>query len=320
MQNFQETGSASQFKVVTFYCFISLDEEVILSLISQLKNIAMEGQVLGTVLLANEGVNGTICGPMQGVCSLIENLQEAISNKKLEVKISWTSTQIFRRFKARKKCEIVTMGVAGINPAKSAGVYVDPLDWNAYLSDPGTLVIDTRNEYEVAIGSFEGALNPHTDNFREFPSWVDKHLHALVKKRRSKRIAMFCTGGIRCEKATSYLLKEGFTGVHHLQGGILKYLEKISDQDSLWNGECFVFDKRVALDHKLLPGTHSLCYACGMPLSPKECQDSTYIRGVQCLHCEDFYSERDKVRFAERQLQIDKRLRQGEKNLFTSQS
>jgi len=301
-----EVPLGSNFQVAAFYCFTPLKEASIVSLLTQLTHDAMEGQVKGTVLLASEGVNGTICGPMNGVTSLLRSIQKTLSGKTFEVKISWASTQAFRRFRARRKSEIVTMGIAEINPIDSVGTYVDPADWNNYLSDPETLVIDTRNEYEIAIGSFEKALNPHIENFREFPAWVDENLHQLVDKKEPKQIAMFCTGGIRCEKATSYLLKKGFKGIHHLQGGILKYLEKIPQKDSLWIGECFVFDKRVALNHKLLPGTHRLCHACGMPLGPQDLKATSYIRGVQCLHCKARYTSQDKLRFAERQKQIDK--------------
>ena len=315
MKTFEEVIPSSKLQVAAFYCFTPIKDEVIDLLLDELTNKASEGEVKGTVLIASEGINGTICGPIEGVTSLLEQLQASLLEKTLEFKVSWTTVQAFRRFKARKKREIVTMGVEGINPRQSVGVYVDPLDWNSCLSDPDTLVIDTRNGYEVAIGSFEGALNPYTDTFREFPAWVDSNLHMLVEERQPRRIAMFCTGGIRCEKATSYLLQEGFEGVHHLQGGILKYLEEVPKQKSLWNGECFVFDQRVALNHKLLPGVHCLCYACGMPLSPKETQSSNYIRGVKCLHCADLYTDEDRVRFAERQKQFDERTRNLPENI-----
>ena len=309
MHDSQEVIQSKEFQVAAFYCFISLEEKVITSLLKHLSSYAEEQQVKGTVLLATEGINGTICGPSKGVSSLLEVLNVALSTKTLQVKFSWTSTQAFRRFKARKKCEIVTMGISGIDPAKLVGDYVAPTNWNSFLSDPDTLVIDTRNQYEIAIGTFQGALNPHIGTFRDFPAWVDKYLRQLVDRKHSRRIAMFCTGGIRCEKATSYLLQEGFKEIHHLQGGILKYLEDVSVKESLWHGECFVFDKRVALNHKLMPGVHSLCHACGMPLTPDECQVKSYVRGVQCLHCEDRYTEQDRERFAERQRQIDERIK-----------
>ncbi len=309
MVDSQDVHQSEKYQVAAFYCFTALQEELILSLLEALPNHAEEVQVRGTVLLATEGINGTICGPSNGVSSLLEVLNGALSSKTLEVKFSSTSKQAFRRFKARKKCEIVTMGVTGIDPVKLAGDYVAPTHWNSLVSDPETLVIDTRNEYEISIGTFEGALNPHIDTFRDFPAWVDQNLPQIVKEKKSRRIAMFCTGGIRCEKATSYLLKAGFNDIHHLQGGILKYLEEVPEEESLWNGECFVFDKRVALNHKLLPGVHRLCHACGMPLNPEDRQTSSYVRGVQCLHCEDRYTDKDRERFAERQRQIDERMK-----------
>jgi len=310
MQNFAEEFSESQFQVIAFYCFTALTEEEIGSLQKRLTTNALEAHVRGTVILASEGVNGTICGTAEGVTCLLDSLKKALSGNALELKLSWTPKQVFRRFKARRKCEIVTMGVGGINPKNLAGKYVDPLNWNSYLSDSETLVIDTRNEYEVAIGSFQGAVNPNTHTFREFPSWVENNLRFLVNERRPKRIAMFCTGGIRCEKATSFLLKEGFQNIHHLRGGILKYLEVVPKKESLWDGECFVFDRRVALNHNLLPGVHRLCHACGSPLTPEQQQDSSYVRGIQCSYCKDRYSDKDRARFAERQKQIDHRAKQ----------
>ena len=305
MQKLEEEFFDHQFHVAAFYCFTSLNEQEIVSLQSQLTRNALAGHVRGTVLLATEGLNGTICGPSEGVACLLEDLNKALLGRSLEVKVSWTPRQAFRRFKARRKCEIVTMGVDGVNPQKSVGVYVDPLNWNSYLSDPETLVIDTRNEYEVAIGSFPGALNPHTQTFREFPSWVEKNLRPLVVKKQPQRIAMFCTGGIRCEKATSYLLKEGFEDIHHLRGGILRYLEEVPEDESLWEGECFVFDQRVSLTHDLCPGNYHLCYACGMPLSQDQRNSDSYIRGVQCIYCRDLFDESDRARFAERQRHYD---------------
>ncbi len=297
--------SYERLQVAAFYCFTTLEEDVISFYLEHLTNLAEEGEVKGSILLAIEGLNGTICGPTKAVTSFLEELQKLVDQKALQVKISWSPKQAFRRFKARRKNEIVTMGVVGINPLDSVGVYVEPTDWNDYLLDPDTLVVDTRNNYEVSIGTFKGAINPHTATFREFPSWTDENLHALVEDSSPGRIAMFCTGGIRCEKATSYLLKEGFKEVHHLHGGILRYLEEVPEEESLWDGECFVFDQRVALNHKLLPGIHRLCHACGMPLSPEDRELSSYIHGVQCSYCEDRYTEQDRARFAERQRQID---------------
>jgi len=307
MHNVSEVLPDTEFQVAAFYCFTPLQEESIVFLLESLNKNALEGQVRGTILLAAEGINGTVCGPVKGVSSLLQKLQEACLENTLDVKLSWTHVQAFRRFKARRKCEIVTMGVAGIDPNNSVGIYVEPLHWNAYLSDPETLVIDTRNEYEIAIGSFKGSVNPYTDTFREFPAWVDDNLNSLVEEKCTKRIAMFCTGGIRCEKATSYLLKEGFKEVHHLHGGILRYLDEVPQEESLWDGECFVFDQRVALNHDLAPGVHHLCHACGRPLAPEDLKSLSFLRGIQCAYCEDLYTDQDRSRFAERQRQIDER-------------
>ena len=197
------------------------------------------------------------------------------------------------------------MGVAGANPRASVGIYVDPEDWNGMVDDPDTLVIDTRNSYETAIGSFEGALDPGTESFRDFPAWAERTLRPLIAQQQPERIAMFCTGGIRCEKASSYLQQNGFGPVHHLRGGILKYLEQVSERESRWRGECFVFDQRVALNHQLEPGVHSLCHACGLPLSPEQRALPSYVKGVQCLHCIDRFTDSDRARFAMRQKQID---------------
>jgi UPF0176 protein len=207
----------------------------------------------------------------------------------------------------RLKREIVTMGEPQVSPylASEVGTHVPPGQWDALIADPDTLVIDTRNAYEVAIGSFAGALDPGTATFSEFPQWVEQSLRPLVAERQPKAIAMFCTGGIRCEKATAYLQQQGFAGVHHLEGGILRYLEEIPEPLSSWHGECFVFDKRVAVNHQLEPGEHSLCFACGLPLAPADRQLPSYRAGVSCRHCIERFSDSDRARFAERQRQIE---------------
>ena len=292
-----------KFKVASFYAFFELKEKDIDALIPRIYNNKKD--LLGTILLASEGLNGTVSGSANDVDNIIKILESVVREGRLELKISWVNKQAFRKFKARRKDEIVTMGFNSINIKEKSGKYVDPLDWNDYLDDPETLIIDTRNEYEVGIGTFKNAVNPHTANFREFPAWVDKKLANIIEERKSKRIAMFCTGGIRCEKATSYLSEKGFKGVHQLHGGILSYLEQVSEENSLWEGECFVFDQRVALNHKLQPGEHELCFACGMPLNCKERDNRSYIKGVQCIYCEDIFSEDDRQRFMERQKHYD---------------
>ena len=294
-----------QYQVAAFYKFISIVDKDIFFLREELTNLATNQEIKGTILIASEGFNGTVCAPENAISLFIDRLKKSLKISDIEIKYSWTDKQAFRRFKARKKKEIVTIGLKQINPSKSVGKYVKASDWNEFLEDPDTIVIDTRNEYEIKIGNFEGALNPHTTSFREFPEWVQKHLKPLIEDNPSLRIGMYCTGGIRCEKATSYLLEEGLPNVHHLEGGILKYLEDVPPEKSLWDGECFVFDQRVSLDHDLLPGSHRMCHACGLPVSPEDLKKSTYIKGLQCEGCINKYTDSDRARFAERQRQID---------------
>ena len=302
----------SRLLVAAFYAFTPLDDDQREALLSALPTQARQGAVLGSVLVAKEGINGTISGPETGVESLLAHLQRQLTLgqhhfERLAVKRSWAERSVFRRFKARRKKEIVTMGVEGVDPRINVGTYVDPEHWNALVDDPDTLVIDTRNHYETAIGSFDGAIDPGTDSFRDFPQWAESELRPLVNGTAPKRIAMFCTGGIRCEKASTYLQQQGFGEVHHLRGGILNYLEQVPEKDSRWRGECFVFDQRVAVNHQLEPGEHSLCHACGLPLSPDQRSLPSYIKGVQCLHCIDRFSESDRARFAMRQRQMDQK-------------
>jgi len=302
----------SRLLVAAFYAFTPLDDERRETLLTRLPSLAREGDVLGSVLIAHEGVNGTISGPESGVNAVLEQLRASLDlgidhYARLEVKRSWADKPVFRRFKARRKKEIVTIGVASADPSASVGTYVEPENWNALVDDPDTLVIDTRNSYETAIGTFEGAIDPGTDSFRDFPQWADTTLRPLMGQNGSKRIAMFCTGGIRCEKASSYLQQQGFGEVHHLRGGILKYLEQVPESESRWQGECFVFDQRVALNHKLEPGEYSLCHACGLPVSAEQRSLPSYIKGVQCVHCVDRFSDADRARFAMRQRQMDQK-------------
>ena len=294
-----------KYKVAAFYNFISIIDQEILLIKEELTNLATNQKIKGTILLASEGVNGTICGTENAIVQFIETLEKLLKVSDINVKYSWSEKQAFRRFKARKKKEIVTIGLKEINPTKSVGKYIKAGEWNKFLEDPDSVVIDTRNEYEIKIGNFTGALNPQTSSFREFPAWVQKHLKPLIEENPSLKIGMYCTGGIRCEKATSYLIEEGFSDVHHLEGGILKYLEDVSSENSLWNGECFVFDQRVSLDHELLPGSHRMCHACGLPISPEDLKKPTYIKGLQCDACVDKFTDSDRARFAERQRQID---------------
>ena len=310
MNTTERQSNTSKTLVAAFYSFCPLDDNQREALLADLPPLARDGGVVGSVLVAKEGVNGTISGPKDEVEEVLARIQEALNSannplEPLEVKRSWAEKPVFRRFKARRKKEIVTMGVESIDPRSSAGTYVDPEDWNALVDDPDTLVIDTRNSYETAIGSFDGAIDPGTESFRDFPHWADTRLREVMQEKAPKRIAMFCTGGIRCEKASSYLQQNGFGEVHHLRGGILKYLETVPEADSRWRGECFVFDQRVALNHRLEPGEYSLCHACGLPLSAEQRDHPSTIKGVQCVHCVDRFSDADRERFAMRQRQMD---------------
>jgi UPF0176 protein len=289
-------------QVAAFYRFSSLQDLVPLQ--AELLQLAAAGDVRGTILLASEGVNGTISGPEVSVQQVLTRLRGVPGLAPLEAKLSWAPEQTFAKLKVRLKREIVTMGCPSVKPAEQVGTYVAPQQWDALINDPDTLVIDTRNRYEVAVGSFAGAIDPGTASFREFPTWVERELRPLVAARQPKAIALFCTGGIRCEKATGYLLQQGFEAVHHLQGGILRYLEEMPETHSSWQGECFVFDQRVTVNHQLEPGSYSLCFACGLPLAPAELAHPAYREGVSCHHCIARFSDSDRARFAERQRQL----------------
>ncbi|MCX5955566.1 MAG: rhodanese-related sulfurtransferase [Cyanobacteria bacterium] len=303
-------------QVAAFYRFAPLAEAHLAELRQRLLAVGSAGDVKGTVLLAPEGVNGTVSGPEAGVEELLELLQQADPGlKSLEVKRHCTKDQAFHRLKVRLKREIVTIGRAEVDPTAAVGAYVDPQDWNALISDPRTLVIDTRNIYEVAVGTFAGSVHPGTSSFREFPAWVERQLRPLVEAQRPRALALFCTGGIRCEKATAHLIEEGFEGVHHLQGGILRYLEAVDPAESRWQGDCFVFDQRVAVNHRLERGDHSLCHGCRMPLSPADRALPSYCEGVSCRHCIPRLAPEDRERFSERQRQVDLARRRGEAHI-----
>ena len=254
----------------------------------------------GTLLIAREGVNGTVAGSRAGIDALLAHLRALPGCAGLEHKESTASAPPFNRMKVRLKREIVTMGQPDVDPTAGTGHYVEPEDWNALIARDDVAVIDTRNDYEVAIGTFQGAVDPKTKSFGEFPGWWEANKDAF----KGKKIAMFCTGGIRCEKSTNYLLGQGVGEVFHLKGGILKYLERIPEGRSTWDGECFVFDGRVSVGHGLVEGRHKLCFACRRPLEPEDLKRDTYEAGVSCHHCISETSDADKSRFRDRQKQI----------------
>ncbi|MDJ0796392.1 MAG: rhodanese-related sulfurtransferase [Calothrix sp. MO_167.B12] len=257
--------------------------------------------VKGTILLASEGINGTIAGTRQAIDAVLSYLRADPLLADLEHKESYTDTPPFARMKVRLKKEIVTMGLPEVDPSERVGTYVNPQEWNSIISDPEVTVIDTRNDYEVGIGSFQRAKNPHTDSFREFPEYVRQNLDP----NKHKKVALFCTGGIRCEKATSFMLAQGFEEVYHLQGGILKYLESVPTAESLWEGECFVFDERVAVSHGLEPGSYEMCPSCGHPISAKQRQQPEYEAGISCPQCFDSLTEEKKARLMEKKRQLE---------------
>ncbi|MEE2602834.1 rhodanese-related sulfurtransferase [Alcanivorax sp. NBRC 102024] len=284
---------AALYKFVRLGDFEQLREPLLALMLAQ--------DVRGTLLLANEGINGTIAGPRAGIDTVLGWLREDPRLADLEHKESFHDAHPFLRTKVKLKKEIVTMGVEGIDPNRTVGTYLSPQEWNAVISDPETLLIDTRNDYEVEVGTFKGAINPETRTFREFPEYVKETLDPA----RHKKVAMFCTGGIRCEKSTAYLKEQGFEEVYHLKGGILKYLEEMPKEESLWEGECFVFDERVTVDHDLNPGEFDQCHACRRPISEEEKASEKFQLGVSCPKCFDESSPEQKARFAERQKQIE---------------
>jgi UPF0176 protein len=254
----------------------------------------------GTLLLAEEGINGTVAGHQAGIDAVLKLLRRDKRFATLKTKLSFDEAMPFHRAKVKLKREIVTMGVEDIDPLDIVGTYVKPQDWNALISDPEVTVIDTRNEYEIHIGTFQNAINPHTTSFREFPAYAETHLD----QKTHKKVAMFCTGGIRCEKSTAYLKSKGFDEVYHLEGGILNYLETMPAEESLWQGECFVFDNRVTVNHQLQKGHYDQCHACRMPIDAQNKLSHAYVEGISCPHCIDQYSAEQRQRFTERQHQV----------------
>ncbi|WP_207912452.1 rhodanese-related sulfurtransferase [Parafrankia sp. BMG5.11] len=296
-------------RVAALYCFARLDASSALR--EELETLCRAQGVKGTLLLASEGINGTIAGPMEGVDHVLGRIRSWPGFAEMEVKFSAASIMPFHRLKVRLKAEIVTMGQPGIDPVRGAGTYVAPGDWNDLIDDPDTIVIDTRNAYEVAVGSFAGAVDPGTSSFREFPEWFRNERHRLLGSGKRPRVAMFCTGGIRCEKASAFLKREGVDEVFHLKGGVLAYLEHVPATDSRWHGECFVFDQRVAVGHGLAPGTHSLCFACRRPVAPEDLASPLYEAGASCPACHDERDEQQRASYRERHRQEQQAALQG---------
>jgi UPF0176 protein len=306
-------GAANDvFVVAAVYKFVSLYD--IDGLRQTLQQLCDKNQILGTILLAEEGINGTIAAPRNGMTKCLNWLEADGRFDQLSLKFSFSPDQPFLRMKVRPKREIVTMGCPEINPAKRTGTYVDPKDWNGLIADPDVLLVDTRNSYETAIGMFAGAVDPMTTNFREFPEWA-LSLANQPADRRPKKIAMYCTGGIRCEKASALMQDMGFDEVYHLKGGILKYLEDVPASNSQWQGECFVFDGRVAVDQDLQPGSYYMCHACRMPLSADDVAHPDFEDGISCPHCKHDLDPDRAARFAERQKQMRLATERGEAHL-----
>ena len=298
-------------KVAALYRFANFTQPEMLQ--PQIAAWCAEHGLKGTILVATEGVNGTVAGTEAGIDSVVAHLRTLPGCAELDVKYSHANEMPFYRLKVRLKKEIVTLGVDGIDAKREVGTYVQPEDWNALISDPDTVLIDTRNDYEVAIGTFEGAVDPRTKSFSEFPEWFRAHRDELAAGKT--KFAMFCTGGIRCEKSTAFLKAEGVDDVYHLEGGILRYLENIPEAESKWQGECFVFDERVSVKHGLELGEMELCHACRRPISQEDKASAHFIEGVACPACYAERTDEDRARFAERQKQIALAKKRGKQHI-----
>ena len=295
--------------VCALYKFVRLEDYQELQF--PLLQLMKANQIKGTLLLAREGINGTVAGSRKGIDGLLEWLQRDERLSPLEHKESLSHSQPFKRTRVKLKKEIVTMGVENIDPGRVVGTYVEPEDWNKLIDDPEVLLIDTRNDYEIQVGTFESAINPKTHTFREFPDYVKQNLDPA----KHKKVAMCCTGGIRCEKSTAYLREMGFDEVYHLKGGILKYLEKVPEDESRWQGECFVFDDRVTVNHQLEPGRYDQCHACRLPITEEDKQSACFQQGVSCPNCYDRHTASQKKRFQEREKQMQLARQRGEAHL-----
>ncbi len=299
--------------VAALYRFTPLAD--VAALRPPVQQICDEAGLSGTLLLAPEGINGTLAGSRAGIDEALARIKSLLDIDDLEHKESRAPAPPFYRMKVRLKKEIVTMGEPGIDPNETVGTYVDPRDWNALIADPDVILIDTRNDYEVEIGTFEGAIDPKTASFRDFPAWFRQQQATDPAAVKGKKIAMFCTGGIRCEKATAFVKQQGIDDVYHLKGGILKYLETVPEPDSLWHGECFVFDQRVSVGHGLAPGRYELCHACRTPISEADKQNPKYEAGVSCARCYDARDAEQKQRYKERQHQVSLAEQRGEPHI-----
>ena len=291
----------SPLRVAALYQFTRFEDCAALR--APLQNLCNRLGIRGTLLLAPEGINGTVAGTPEAIDALLSHIHALPGCADLDVKFSAAPVMPFHRMKVRLKREIVTMGQPDIDPLASVGTYVEPQEWNTLIADPDTIVIDTRNDYEVSVGTFEGAINPQTATFREFPDWFRRQREALLASGKSPKVAMFCTGGIRCEKSTAFLKQEGVEDVFHLKGGILKYLETVPETESLWRGECFVFDQRVTVTHGLGTGSYAMCHACRLPVSEADQTSELYEEGVSCPACYHQRTEEQRASCRERQRQ-----------------
>lgn len=306
----QETSnSSSELLVVTFYRFALLEDFE--SMQEPIEQFCKKCDVRGIILLAKEGINSTIAGPKEGIYQVLTFLKENERLSNLTWKESYATEQPFRKLRVRLKQEIVKMGVDGIDPNKIVGTYVKPKDWNELICNPDVVVIDTRNDYEVKIGTFKNAIDPDIESFSELPQWVERN----IDHESQPKVAMFCTGGIRCEKSTAYLKEQGFEDVFHLEGGILKYLEEVPEDESMWDGQCFVFDERVSVGHGLEVGQYELCRACRIPICDEDKTSEHFQEGVSCPRCYDITTDEQKSRFRERQKQIELARERGESHL-----
>ena len=304
-----KSSSNDSITICALYKFVRLPsfEALLEPLLNKMTSVGVKG----TLLLAAEGINGTIAGSPESIIQVLDFLQAQPNLGTIVHKESFCDINPFHRTKVKLKKEIVTMGVEGIDPNQVVGTYVKPKDWNALISDPDVILVDTRNDYEVEIGTFKNAINPNTETFREFPEYVEKNLD----KNKHKKVAMYCTGGIRCEKSTAYLKEQGFEEVYHLEGGILKYLEDVPSEETLWEGECFVFDGRVAVNHDLEQGQYDQCFACRYPLTEDDKKSEHYVKGISCHRCHDKVTDDQRNRYAERQRQISLAEARGESHI-----